>query len=193
MISPGIVLLAAGGSRRMGFPKQLIEFKGKKMIQVVAERLLACGAVPTAVVLGANASAIGPALAGYGLCILQNPEWESGMAGSIRCGVGFVESAFPDTTHLLLALVDQPFVEALDYQALLAASKAFPEKVVATEYAGQVGAPMVFPRKYFPLLAGLQGDQGARAVVRGLDGDAVLRIPVPAAAEDWDLPSEVKS
>ena len=193
MTKLAMVLLAAGGSTRIGQPKQLLEFQGKKLIQIVTERLLACRCLPTVVVLGAHATEIAPSLAGYELSVIQNLNWQSGMASSIRCGVEFLEMAFPEVTHVLFALVDQPYIEAEHYYALVEANEAFPDKIVAARYGGTVGAPMVFPRRYFPALARLQGDQGARALVRRMESSAIVQVELPMAAVDWDFQSDVSS
>jgi molybdenum cofactor cytidylyltransferase len=192
MTDMAMVLLAAGGSRRMGQPKQMLDFQGKTLIQIVVERLLACRCFPTVVVLGAGARDIAPFLAGYELNVIQNLAWETGMAGSIRCGVEFVETMFPDAGQVMLALVDQPYVEAEDYYALVEAAEAAPDKVVAAWYDGQAGAPMVFPRAYFPALMRLGGDQGARGIVRALPAEAVRLVPLPLAAADWDSVGDIR-
>ncbi len=192
MTKVGIVLLAAGGSSRMGFPKQLIEFQGKKLIQIVAERLLACRCFPTTVMLGGHSREILPYLQGYELDILENLDWQSGMATSIRCAVSFVEAHYPDLTHLMFALVDQPFVEAEHYYALVEAAEKGPDKVVAALYGGQPGAPVILPRKYFPMLMRLTGDQGARAVIRNLPADQLLTVDMPTAMIDWDALGDIR-
>ncbi len=191
MTNLAIVLLAAGGSTRMGSPKQLLDFKGKKLIQIVVERLLACRCFPTVVVLGAQAGAIAPYCGYHDLNVIENPNWQTGMASSIRCGFEFVETMFPDAGHILLALVDQPHVEAEHYYALVETSERFPDKVIAAYYEGQVGAPMVFPRRHFALLSRLTGDRGAGAAVRALDPADVVQVPLPLAAVDWDRPGDV--
>lgn len=187
-----IVLLAAGSSSRMGSPKQLIDFQGKKLIQIVLERLLACRCFPTIAVLGANARNIAPYCEYHGLSVIQNPNWQTGMASSIRCGLEFVETMFPDVAHIMLALVDQPMVEAEHYHALVEASERSPDKVIAAYYAGQPGAPMVFPRRHFAMLSRLTGDRGAGAAVRGMDAGEVELVPLPEAAVDWDFWKDVK-
>ncbi len=192
MTKVGIVLLAAGGSSRMGFPKQLIEFQGKKLIQIVAERLLACRCFPTTVILGGHSREILPNLQGYELDILENLDWQSGMATSIRCAVSFVEAHYPDLTHLMFALVDQPFVEAEHYYALVEAAEKEPDKVIAAFYGGQPGAPVILPRKHFPMLMRLTGDQGARAVIRNLPADQLLTIDMPTAMIDWDALGDIR-
>ena len=83
----GIVLLAAGASRRMGSPKQLIALGGVSLIRRSAEHALDSGCRPTVVVLGSNADRIAPELNGLALNITVNRQWATGMASSIRCGL----------------------------------------------------------------------------------------------------------
>jgi molybdenum cofactor cytidylyltransferase len=186
-----MILLAAGGSTRMGRPKQLLEFKGKKLITIVVERLLACRKFPVIVVLGELSKEIAPYCKLEGVSIIQNINWQSGMASTIQCGLEFAEFGFDDVSHVLFALCDQPFVEAEHYYALVEASEAHPDKIIAAYYGGQAGAPMIFPRSYFPMLARLTGDQGARAVVRNLQAD-VIQVSMPTAAMDWDEVGDVE-
>ncbi len=186
-----IVLLAAGSSSRMGSPKQLIDFQGKKLIQIVVERLLACRCFPTVVVLGANAKNIAPYLDYPDLNVIENPSWSTGMASSIRSGLEFVETMFPEAGQILFALVDQPFVEAEHYYVLVEAAERHPDKVIAAFYEGQAGAPMLFPRRHYALLSRLTGDRGAGAAVRSMSAEEVVHVPLPTAAVDWDFLGDV--
>lgn len=186
-----IILLAAGGSSRMGSPKQLLDFQGKKLIQIVVERLLACRCFPTVIVLGAEAQRIAPYCNYPDLNVIENPNWNTGMASSIRCGLEFVETLFPEVEQILFALADQPFVDAEHYYALLEAAVRSPDKVIAAHYAGQVGAPMVFARRHFPMLSRLSGDRGAGALVRSMDACEVVEVPLPQAAVSWDERGDV--
>lgn len=191
MTETGIILLAAGNSSRMGRPKQLLDFQGKKLIQIVAERLLACRCFPTVVVLGANAGEIAPFLSDYAnLNLIQNLHWQSGMASSIHCGIEFLEAMFPSVSHAMIALGDQPFVEVEHYYRLVEAADAHPEQAIAAHYDGHLGAPIVFPDAYWPMLSRLTGDQGARVVVRALPVAQVVRVDVPRGGEDVDWPSD---
>jgi molybdenum cofactor cytidylyltransferase len=186
-----IVLLAAGGSSRMGFPKQLIPFEGKKLVQIVAERLLACRCFPTVVILGGNSREVLPLLQGYTLDILENLDWQSGMSTSIRCAVTFVKAQYPEVTHLMFALVDQPSVQAEEYSSLVEAAKTAPNKVIAAFYAGQWGAPMIFPSIYWNDLLQLTGDRGAAGIVRKMNPLDVVSIEMPNAGYDWDSPADL--
>lgn len=175
----------------MGQPKQLLDYEGQKLIRVVTDRLLACRRFPTVVVLGAHAQAIVPYLQDPLLNVIQNLNWAEGMASSIRCGMEFLEQMGYDLDRVMLAVVDQPFVEVEDYWRLWELSDAHPEKVAAAHYVGQFGVPMVIPKQHFRALARLGGDQGARYLVRNLPEGEVLTLSLPKAALDWDSPEDV--
>lgn len=177
----GIVLLAAGESKRMGSPKQLRVFEGKTLLEWTTERLLKCEAACTVVVLGAFAERMLPLVARPELSVVENGDWASGMASSIRAGVSFAIDQ--DVDHVMIALVDQPFITEVDYKALVDASQRHPEQVVSAFYDGHFGAPMIFPKRYFADLLALEGDAGARKIVRGLED--VIRVEMNGADLDF--------
>ena len=133
------VLLAAGEGRRLGLgPKALLPFRGRTLVEVLAEVLLNGGCREVVVVLGAEARQVlastnlGPAEERR-VRVVVNTEWNSGMAGSFRLGV---ETALPGD-HVLVALVDQPGLTADIVQTLLAAH--LPGRVTAAGYRGRPG------------------------------------------------------
>ena len=83
----GAILLAAGGSSRMGAVKQLLEVGGKPMVARAVDAALGSGARPVVVVLGANAEAVGAAIADRPVIAARNAQWEEGMASSLRTGL----------------------------------------------------------------------------------------------------------
>lgn len=183
----GILLLAAGESRRMGRPKQLLPYRGKALIEVVAGRLLELEAEEVLVVLGAYSERIRPLLADLPLRTVNNPSWQEGMGSSLRMGV----AALRGMDRVLVCLADQPRVPAAQYAALLALAEAHPEKVVAAAYAGRAGAPVVFPKAHFPRLEAAQGDAGARKWLSTLTEAELLTMPLPEAEWDWDVPEDM--
>jgi len=83
----GAVILAAGGSSRMGRPKPLLEIGGRPLVACAAEAALAAAVWPVVVVLGAHAEKIRPALARLPVLPIENPAWSEGMASSLRAGL----------------------------------------------------------------------------------------------------------
>lgn len=186
---PGIaaIVLAAGGARRMGRPKQLLEMGGRALVRRAVD---AAAGVADAVwvVVGAEADAVAAALAGSGARIARNPDWTRGMASSIRCGVEAACTAAPPPRALLLLLCDQPAVTTALLQRL-AAHFAAGRGLAACEYAGALGPPALFGAQHFSALRALRGDGGARALLEA-PGAQVARVPFPEGALDVDTPAD---
>ncbi|MBD0255631.1 MAG: NTP transferase domain-containing protein, partial [Cytophagales bacterium] len=83
----GLVILAAGSSSRMGQPKQLLPYDGESLVRRSARLGLLSGCFPVTVVLGANSLLIGTELEDLPVFVTENPDWEAGMASSIRAGL----------------------------------------------------------------------------------------------------------
>src|SRR4051812_45945036 len=101
----GVVVLAAGGSARLGRPKQLLPYLGQTLVEHAVRTAIASGAAQVVVVVGADAEAVRKTLSGLRLRIVENPEWQSGMASSIRCGISALD---PGLSSAVIALADQP-------------------------------------------------------------------------------------
>lgn len=185
----GAVILAAGASRRMGTPKQLLALAGKPLIVRAAEAALASPAWPVVVVLGANAEKIRPALARLPVLVTENPAWAEGMASSIRAGVTTLQQFSRHLDAALIALCDQPAFSADTIQRLVAACGQPGRSIVASCYSGRHGAPALFLREHFPTLAALTGEEGARALLNG-DPSRLTSVDTPELALDLDTPED---
>jgi molybdenum cofactor cytidylyltransferase len=143
-----VIVLAAGFSRRLGHPKQLVEFEGEPLIRRAAR--IAVQVAETIVVTT-------PPFAGLvrDFRVVINAEAEEGMAASIRAGV----SACDD--DVLITLCDQPRVTA-EHLRVLAAADA---PIAATQYSGTIGVPAYFAREFRDELLALRGDQGAKRII----------------------------
>ncbi len=174
------VLLAAGGSSRLGRPKQLLEHDGEPLVRRAARAALGAGVDELVVVTGAEAAAVEAALDGLPLRRVRNDDWRQGLGRSIACGV---EAVAADAVLLLLA--DQPAVDAALLRELLAAGREGHRRV-ACAYAGGLGVPALFAggADREALLA-LEGDGGARGLLAA-DRTSVHAIPAEQAAFDVD-------
>ncbi len=186
----GVVILAAGASRRMGEPKQLVPLAGKPLLVRTAEAALASAAWPVVVVLGAHAEQIRPSLARLPVLVAENPAWSEGMAASIRTGITTLQQFSRHLDAAVLALCDQPAFSADTIAALVAARQATGRSIVAAQYAGRRGAPALFTREHFATLAALTGEEGARALLND-PGDRVAAVDLPPLAVDLDTPADV--
>lgn len=186
----GVVILAAGASRRMGEPKQLIALDGKPLLVRTVEAALASAAWPVVVVLGAQAEQIRPSLARLPVLIAENPAWAEGMAASIRAGITTLQQFSRHLDAAVLALCDQPAFSADTIAALVNACRTSGRSIVAAHYAGRRGAPALFAREHFATLTALTGEEGARALLNE-PGDRVATVDLPALAVDLDTPADV--
>jgi CTP:molybdopterin cytidylyltransferase MocA len=185
----GLILLAAGGSRRMGRPKQLLPIAGRPLLRHVAERLLAAPVSPVVVVLGANAAAIAPCLGGLALSTVINERWADGMGSSLRAGLQAMVRMAPKVDAVIVALADQPQSSAGHLAALLRAHAESGRPIIATTTAGGVALPPVlFAAEWFPRLLELEGDVGARQLLQENTG-RMATVPLAAAA-DLDTPDD---
>jgi molybdenum cofactor cytidylyltransferase len=186
----GLLLLAAGESSRMGRPKQLLEVGGKPLIVRAVEAALASAAWPVIVVLGAHASSIRPVLASFPVLLVENADWTSGMASSLRRGIATLQEFSRSIDGALVALCDQPHFSSATIAALWTAFRS-PDCIVAARYGGTVGVPALFGRAYFPELLALEGAQGARSVLQK-HAAKVTPVDLPELAIDLDTPEDVE-
>jgi molybdenum cofactor cytidylyltransferase len=182
-------VLAAGGSRRLGAAKQLIRYRARPLLThaLVAAR----GALPHApllVVVGSEALRLKLVTrrARCGARVVVNPRWREGMATSLRIGLAAVP---PTARGALVLLVDQPRVDAAAIARLVRAWRRRPGVPAAARYGGRVGVPAVLPRRHWSALKKLEGDQGARALLR--DARSTTLVEMPEAALDIDTPADL--
>jgi molybdenum cofactor cytidylyltransferase len=181
------IVLAAGGSRRFGSPKQLARIDGKSLLQAtIGHATDSLGAAVT-VVLGAHAAEIVETLLPNSAGVLINRNWQEGIASSIRAGVGSLPGA---CSGVMLALADQPLVGSQIFQRLIAAWRRLPRQIIASQFAGMTGLPAIFPRWCFADLSALRGDQNAQIVIRRYTNH-VVRLVHPEAQVDINYPEDL--
>lgn len=180
------VVLAAGGSRRLGSPKQLVQVKERTLLFHTASCLVEGGCARVFVVLGALRETIGPTLVGLPVTVVVNEGWREGIASSIRAGI---EALPEEVTAVVLAACDQPLLEPDVVRRLIAGFDGAPRCMVACAYAGTVGVPALFGRGRFEELLQLRGDSGARQLLRR-NLDEVERVRWSSGWYDIDLPSD---
>jgi molybdenum cofactor cytidylyltransferase len=137
------ILLAAGASRRMGADnKLLLPIAGEAMIRRAARTLLASCATSVTVVTGHEASRIEAALEGLAVHLVHNARHDDGQMTSVRAGILAAEVA----DGYLIGLGDQPALDALDIDHLIAAfAGAPPDRIVVPVFAGERGNPIILP------------------------------------------------
>lgn len=184
-----LLLLAAGGSRRLGQPKQLLRLHGETLVRRAARLGLATAPAEAIVVCGANADAVWAELAGLPLSKTLCGAWEAGLGKSLAVGLGALP---PDIDGALVLLCDQPALEAEHLLALRDAWRSDPTRAAASAYAGVLGVPALLPRRWFAPLAEGGHDYGARDLLRAHAGQ-VHAILAPPLADDIDIPEQASA
>jgi molybdenum cofactor cytidylyltransferase len=185
------IILAAGASRRLGQPKQLVGFAGEALLERALRLAKESGAAPVLAVLGANFAPICASIPFDGAIPVLNDKWEQGMSTSIQAGLNEAEVRAPRASGALLMPCDQPRLSARHLRALLTAFEEQPApSIIVSAYAGTQGIPAVFPRSSFGVLHSLQGDKGARSLL-AKPPCPVIALPFEGGEVDIDLPSDL--
>lgn len=185
------VMLAAGNSQRFNGIKQLVEINGAPMVAHSIASLTGNGALiphfnQFTVILGAHAEKIMPVLPGYvsaSVCM----QWQQGMGASLSFAIGLLTA---EPSHLLVTLADQINITHQDIETMLRRCGAQQDKIIAAAYNQVIGAPVIFPRRYFPELMELQADVGAKKLLQQYSGEVVM-VDMPAAMHDIDTRVEL--
>ena len=185
----GIIILAGGESRKLGTPKQLVEFKGKSLLRHAAEVALRC-ANRVVVVLGAREEEIVEEIRDLPVEKVTNYAWKDGISTSLKKGLTKLVRLDPDVSAAVIMLSDQPLVSEHTIKALIEKYAASGKPIVASGYDGVLGVPALFAREVFDELLALQGDAGARVVIRKSDPERIATVEAPEAAFDVDTPAD---
>jgi len=181
----GGILLAAGGSSRMTTPKQFARFEGETLLRRAASAIAASICHPVVAVLGAEKENAEIEVAGTRLKACLNREWQKGMSSSIKLGLTELLSLDPGLDAVLITLCDQPFVTARVLDRLTERFFESRKQIVAAEYDDVVGVPAIFSREMFEKLLTLDGDKGARDLIRDPDA-SIETVEIKEAALDID-------
>ena len=181
-----VILLAAGGSSRMGQAKQLLPWGNTSLIQHQLE-MLSPVADPLIVVLGSGAEEIKPVIGDKSVTVVINENWEAGMGTSVAAGVKTL-THFPRVACALFALVDQPLVNTEHYFKLIQTFCPGKKQIVASlSSSAWLGVPALFDSYYFEELSLLNGKQGAKSVIQKYS-DQVICVDGGHQLEDIDTP-----
>lgn len=189
----GLVVLAAGRASRMGEGgrhKLLAEFEGEALVRRSVRQAVEADVGPVTVVTGHRSKEVADALSGLKARVLENPDFATGMASSLKAGLAAIEA--DGLPGMMVLLADMPNVSAADITALVRTyAKSGGKAIVRAVADGQRGNPVILPAAAFEALKVLEGDIGARPVIENA-GLAVIDVEIgPAARLDVDTPEAI--
>ena len=184
------ILLAAGESRRMGYPKPLLTIDGKTYIESIAATMLT--AVPRLViVLGAHAKRIRAAIPrDERIVIVKNPNHSRGQLSSLKIGLGAVQTG---AAGVMVHLADHPMVRVESFRAIVDSYERTRKPIMIARSGGHRGHPVIFDRAIFAELQNAPESEGARHVVNA-DGSRVEYVDLddPGINLDLDTPADLE-
>ncbi|RCR66136.1 nucleotidyltransferase family protein [Larkinella punicea] len=187
-----IIILAAGTSSRLNNqPKQLIEWEGRTLLRRVVDTALSTTFRPVVVVVGANKNRITPELDGLPVTIIDNQHWPQGLSSSVKTGLAAVYLTQKEIDAVVFLLTDQPHVDRGLLLQLVQVYEETGKGIVASGYANSLGVPALFDRKYISELLSLEGDQGAKWIIKNHPDDCT-EVPFEPGSVDLDTSQDVE-
>jgi molybdenum cofactor cytidylyltransferase len=176
------IVLAAGSSVRFGEAKQLAQLNGKSLVQTAIDVANASKVDYVFLVLGKSSSEILEKVDTGRTQVIFNKNYEQGISSSIRSGITNLPS---DCGAAIIMVADQPLLQSRHLDLLIDESRKSSGKIIALSQNNEPRNPVLIPRALFHKLETLDGDEGARSIVR--NSDAIL-IPVsdPLVFSDVD-------
>ncbi|HJV20301.1 MAG TPA: nucleotidyltransferase family protein [Sediminibacterium sp.] len=183
------MILAAGAASRMGQAKMLLPFNGQSILGHIIGELKALQPQTISLVTGKYHEAVTAAIADPSLEIAYNDRWNEGMAGSIQTGMKTLLRQCPDLDLVWIVVGDQPFLHRSVLQEMLRLQQETQKGIVAAQYNGITGTPVLFSAGYFSALQKLSGDKGARVILQEHPED-IATVAFPLGELDIDTPED---
>jgi molybdenum cofactor cytidylyltransferase len=178
------LVLAAGGSKRLGAPKQLLPYGGVPLIGHVLDVARGCGFDQLLCVIGGGAGEIRSSVSLEGVEVIENRNFGGGCSSSIAAALGALD---PRCDLLVLMLGDQPGVIRATARRLIDGCAGAP--LAACAYEDGRGHPLAFAREMFDELASLHGDKGVWKLLdrhAGEVADIPIKGPIPPDVNTWE-------
>ena len=181
------VILAAGASRRLGRPKQLLPYGSGVLLDAVLATARASDFSQIVLTLGGAAADVRRLVDTSGCDVVENPDYSTGCSSSIAAAIPAIH---PETDVLVLLLADQPGVRTESIRLLLEGRGE--REIAVCRYDDGIGHPFAFARSIFPALAGMHGDKAVWKLLEQRAAD-VAEVTIPGlipldvdTQEDYD-------
>lgn len=168
------IILAAGSSVRYGSPKQLVEFRGRSLIQRAVDEADASKADHVFLVLGNSSSEILEKIDLGRAQVVFNKDYAKGISTSIKAGLANVPN---DCASVIIMVADQPFLTHEHLNRLISEENKFNGRIIALSYRGEPRNPVLIPTELLRELESLEGDEGAKSMVRKNPSTILIEIP----------------
>ena len=187
----GLIILAAGGSSRLGRPKQLLQYKSQSLLKKIVGIAVQVEPNNSLVVIGAEKESMQKELVQTGIAIAVNINWQQGMSTSIKIGLSQLLISNPALNGCIFSVCDQPFITAGLLQNLQKKHQQSSKGIIAAAYAGTAGTPVLLDKKYFDELMHLENDEGAKKILHKYNHD-LATIPFEGGEVDIDTKEDYK-
>ena len=184
-----VAILAAGTASRFGTTKQLVTFEGATLVGRAVAIANAAAGRRVALVVGHDWRAVADACEPLDGFLLINDDYANGLGTSVAAATRALRHA---ADALLITLADQPRVTAEHLRTIVESWSGDPNAIIATRFGRSTGVPALFGSACFDALAALEGDRGARDLIRS-GRYPVTEIEFPDAAIDIDRPEDLES
>jgi molybdenum cofactor cytidylyltransferase len=182
-----ILIPAAGESRRLGQSKQLVKFRKGTLILNAVNAAQSIAPLEVIVITGANAKAVKDAVGQTRVRWVHNTNWSAGMGSSIASGAAMIS---PEAAGVMIFLCDQWRLQTADLCSIAETWQANPERIVCAKAGGQNMPPVIFPASCFSRLRALDGDDGARDILKD-QPEMLTPVALPNAVFDLDTQSQL--
>ncbi|MCH2218280.1 MAG: nucleotidyltransferase family protein [Flavobacteriales bacterium] len=166
MSKTAVLILAAGASKRIGKPKQLLPYKESNLLLEKIKQFQSVEKVQVFVVLGAYFKEIIPMLRELPVKVVMNENWKEGMGSSLSKGIELIKKK-ELFDRVLITLSDLPLMESSHYEDMIELSKNTGKRIIQTTYEhGAAGVPAIFDKSLFRRLSQLTDENGAKSLIK---------------------------
>ncbi len=176
------VILAAGLSRRMGEKKLTLMLDGYPLVEHVMNNLEVSDIDNIVLVYSEHTKEIKQIADRHGIRSILNEDAQLGLSTSVKKGLSEVSGS----KGVMFLLGDQPFIETEDINKLIHHARENKDKIIVPiSYEGK-GNPIIFPEKYYSEIQTIDGDQGARQVLKKHE-DQIVFVEVSKSRIHFDV------